>query len=107
MYAGKLWIAIASEYALYPRSIPSKFPLVLRYFQVLERCIDIEGMLKSIIRWNTSHMKLVKPVTDLHRAVRTIAHDPMVLEKYRIIVRTWSWFESVRKALRVSRDLNS
>ena len=29
VYAEKLWIAIASEYALYPRSIPSKFPFVL------------------------------------------------------------------------------
>ena len=107
IYAEKMWIAIASEYMLYPRSIPSKFPFVLPYFQVLERCMEIEGMLKSIIRWNASHMKLVKPVTDLYRAVRTITHDPMILEKYRIIVRTWSWFESVRKALRVSRELNS
>ena len=24
---------------------------------------------------------------------------PAVLEKYRIIVRTWTWFESVRKAI--------
>ena len=107
VYAEKLRIAIASEYALYPRSIPGKFPFVLPYFQLPERCMEIEGMLKSIIRWNASHMKLVKPVTDLYIAVRTITHDPMVLEKYRIIVRTWSWFESVRKALRVSGELNS
>ena len=31
----------------------------------------------------------------------------MVPENYCIIVRTWSWFESIRKALRVSRELNS
>ena len=57
-------------------------------------------MLKSIIRWNASHMRLVKPVMDLFRAAGEITHDPMVLEQYRIIVRTWSWFESARKALR-------
>ena len=107
VYAEKLWIAIASEYILHPRTIPSKFPFVLPYFQIMERCIDIENMLKSIIGWNASHMKLVKPVTDLYMAVRAITHDPAVLEKYRIIVRTWTWFESVRKALRVSRELNS
>ena len=107
VYAEKLWIAIGSEYVLYPRSIPSKFPFVLPYFQIMERCMEIENMLKSIIGRNASHMKLVKPVTDLYIAVREITHDPAVLEKYRIIVRTWTWFESVRKALRVSRDLNS
>ena len=107
IYAEKLWTAIASEYALYPRNIPSKFPFVLPYFQILERCMEIEDMLKSIIRWNAFHMKLVKPVMDLHSALMEITHDPMVLEKYRIIVRTWSWFESIRNALRVSREMSS
>ena len=32
---------------------------------------------------------------------------PMVLENYRIIARVWEWFENIRKALRVSRELNS
>ncbi|EQD74330.1 MULE transposase, conserved domain protein, partial [mine drainage metagenome] len=41
VYAEKLWIAIAAEYVLYPRTIPSKFPFVLPYFQVLERCMEI------------------------------------------------------------------
>ena len=107
VYAEKLWTAIASEYALYPRNIPSKFPFVLPYFQVLERCMEIEDMLKSIIRWNASHMKLVKPVVDLYGAVREITRDPAVLEKYRITVRTWSWFENIRKALRVSREMST
>ena len=106
-YAEKLWIAIAAEYALYPRNIPSKFPFVLPYFEVMKRCMEIEGMLKSIMRWNASHMRIVKPVTDLYTTVRQITSDSMVLEKYRIIVRTWEWFENVRKALRVSRELNS
>ena len=107
VHAEKLWMAIASEYALYPRNIPSKFPFVLPYFQVLERCMEIEGMLKPIIRWNASHMRLVKPVTDLFRTVREITHDPMVLEKYRIIVRTWSWFEEIRNALKISREMST
>ncbi len=76
VYAEKLWMAIASEYALHPRNIASKFPFVLPYFQVLERCMEIEDMLKSIIRWNASHMKLVKPVMDLYSAVRKVPHDP-------------------------------
>lgn len=64
-------------------------------------------MLNSIIRWNALHMKLVKPVSDLYTAVMEITDDPIVLEKYRIIVRTWSWFEGVRMALRVSREMSS
>ena len=64
-------------------------------------------MLKSIIRWNASHMRLVKPVMDLFRAAGKITHDPMVLEKYRIIVRTWSWFENIRNALSVSMEMSS
>ena len=107
VYAENLWVAVAAEYALYPRNIPSKFPFVLPYLQVLERCMEIEGMLKSIMRWNASHLKVVKPVTDLYSAVMEITHDPVVLENYRIIVRVWEWFENIRKALRVSRDLNS
>ena len=107
IYAEDIWAAIASEYILYPRTIPSKFPFVLPYFQVLERCIEIESMLKSIIRWNAMHMTVVGRVMDLHALINRIVQDPEVLEKYRIISRTWVWFETVRKALRVARELSS
>lgn len=107
MYAEKLWIAIASEYVLHPREIPSRFPFVLPYFEVLKRCIEVRDMLKRIIRWNASRMMMVKPVLDLHVAVETILGDPVVMEGYRIIARTWAWFESVRIALRVSRGMSS
>ncbi len=46
-------------------------------------------------------------VTDLYTRVRQITIDSMVLEKYRIIARVGEWFENIRKALRVSRELNS
>ena len=49
---------------------------------------------------------IVKPITDLYTTVRQITGDQMVLEKYRIIARVWEWFENIRKALRVSRELN-
>lgn len=52
-------------------------------------------------------MKLVNPVMDLYSAVRKVTHDPMVLENYRIIVRTWSWFEDIRNTLRVSREMST
>ncbi|MHB1806227.1 MAG: hypothetical protein ACYCR2_06685 [Thermoplasmataceae archaeon] len=106
-YAEKLWIAIASEYVLYPRNIPSKYPFVLPYFEILKRCMEVEGMLDSIMGWNASHLMIVKPVTDLYTTVRQITGDQMVLENYRIIARVWEWFENIRKALRVSRELNS
>ena len=64
-------------------------------------------MLKSILSWNALNIKLVKPVMDMHSALVEITLDPMVLEKYRIIVRTWSWFEDMRKALRVSREMST
>jgi len=106
-YAEKLWIAIASEYVLYPRNIPGKYPFLLPYFDILKRCMEIEDMLDSIMGWNASHLMTVKPVMDLYSTVREITHDPMVLENYRIIVRVWKWFENTRKALMVSRALNS
>ena len=95
------------KYALHPRNIPSKFPFVLPYFEVMKRCMEIEGMIRTVIRWNASHLMTVNPVTDLYSTVREITHEPEVLEKYRIIVRVWEWFENIRKALRVSRELNS
>ena len=81
-YAENLWIAIAAEYIIYPRTIPSKFPFVLPYLEVLKRCIEIEGMLVSIIRWNAFNLKLIKPVSDIYRMVREITHDPTVMENY-------------------------
>ena len=107
VYAEKLWIAIASEYMLYPRNIPSKYPFALPYFEILKRCMEIEEMLKSIITWNATHMKIIKPVTDIYATIREITHNSNVLERYRIIARVWKWFESVRNALRVSRDMSS
>lgn len=81
VYAEKLWIAIASEYILYPRNIPSKYPFALPYFEILKRCMEIEEMLKSIIRWNATHMKIIKPVTDIYATIREITHNAMVLER--------------------------
>jgi hypothetical protein len=107
MYAEKLWIAIAAEYILHPRSIPSKFPFVLPYFQLLERCMEIEDMLKKIMGWNASHLMKAKDVLDLHAAIVKITRNQSVLEEYRILARTWSWFEKIRKALRVSREMSS
>ena len=46
-------------------------------------------------------------VTDLYTRVRQITIDSMVLEKYRIIARVWEWYENLRKALKVSGELNS
>ena len=106
-YAEKIWAEIASEYILYPRNIPSKYPFVLPYFDVLGRCMEIQGMLKNIIKWNASHMKMIREVQDLDTSVDRITHDEMVMEGYRILSRTWAWFESIRKALRVSRELSS
>ena len=45
-------------------------------------------------------------VTDLYTRVRQITIDSMVLEKYRIIARVWEWYENLRKALKVSGELN-
>ena len=106
-YAEELWTAIASEYILHSRNIPSKYPFVLPYCEVLERCIEVAAMLKSIIGWNASHMMAVKQIMNLQAAVVKITHDHQVMEKYRIMARTWAWFESVRKALGVFREMSS
>ena len=46
-----------------------------------------------------------KTIGDVIKSLQYL--NPVVLEKYRIIVRTWSWFEKIRNALRVSREMNS
>ena len=107
MYAEQLWMAIAAEYILHPRNIPSKFPFVLPYFQLLERCMEIEDMLKKIMGWNASHIMKVKSVLDLHAAIVKITMNMSVLGEYRILARTWPWFEKIRNALRVSREMSS
>ena len=88
IYAEKLWTAIASEYVSYHKTIPRKFSFILPYLEVLKRCMEIENILKSVIRWIALNMKLVKSVMDMHSAHVEKTHDPMVLEKYRIIART-------------------
>ncbi len=77
--------------------------------QVLERCMEIRKMLESIVRWNATRMKMVKPVMEIYAAVQKVTMDPKVPERYRILARAraWSWFEPIKKALRVSREMNS
>ena len=69
--------------------------------------MEVRDMLKPIIRWNASHITVIRDVMNLHTSVDRIAQDAMVMEKYRIITRVWAWFESIRKALGVSRGLSS
>ena len=49
-------------------------------------------MLKSVIRWNATHRKIITRVTDIYATVIGITHNAMVMERYRIIARVWKWF---------------
>ncbi len=106
-YAEGLWSSIASEYILHPRTVPSRFPFLLPYVQVLERCLDVDVMCGRIISWNASHLIAVPSTLDLHAAIGKIIHNSAVMERYAVLSRSWMWFESVRKSLGVSRDLSS
>lgn len=107
IYAEKLWSSIAAEYILYPRTIPSRFPFVLPYLVVLERCMEVKDMLNHIIACNASRLMKVDAILDLNSDIEHITKDKAVMGKYSILSRTWAWFEEVRKALRVARDLSS
>ncbi len=47
------WVMLAIEYVLYPRERKSDYPFVLPYLEVMNRLMEVLGMLKKIVMWTS------------------------------------------------------
>jgi len=67
---------------LRPREIPSGYPFLLPYFEIMNRVLEITGLIKRIVRWNAKHNLAVLAVLDLSEKLTelTAAHAKEVKE---------------------------
>lgn len=99
------WVAIAVEYILSPREKQSGFPFVLPYFEIMNRVLEIKNLLKKIVEWNAEQNLAVNAVLELYESIdKLIQIDEIKICHFRL-VKVWTWFESVRRILEVSRRL--
>jgi hypothetical protein len=105
--AEALWVGIASEYVFHPRELKSKFPFALPYVDVVGRCIEVRELARRIVMWNVSHNVYCTPLMELNVAIDMIMKDKDVSTGYLAFQKLWKWFELIRTALRVSREMNS
>ena len=105
--AEALWAGIASEYLLHPRESKSKFPFALPYVDVVDRCMEVRELAGRIVTWNMSNNVYCAPLMELCAALDMVTKDEDVKAGYSAFQKLWEWFELIRKALRVSREMNS
>jgi hypothetical protein len=113
-YSGKgillveaLWVGVASEYIFHPREVSSKFPFVLPYVDVFGRCTEVRDLAKRIVTWNMSQNVYCTQLMELCAALDMVTKNEDVKTGYCALQKLWVWFELIRKALRVSREMNS
>jgi archaellum component FlaC len=100
------WVALAIEYLLWPREIPSGYPFVLPYFEIMNRVLEISGLIRRIVRWNAKHNLAVRAVLDLSEKLKGLTATHELQMQYYHIKKIYGWFEDVRKDLGVSRHLS-
>ncbi len=105
--AEALWVGVASEYIFHPRELKSKFPFTLPYVDVVGRCIEVWRLVGRIVTWNVSHNVYCTPLMELNVALGMITEDKDVSTGYLAFQKLWEWFELIRSALRVTREMNS
>ena len=106
--AEALWAALASEYILHPREVASGFPMTLPYVDVMDRCMEVGRLVRKIISWNMFHNLTVPGIMDIDSAIKDIcARGTEQRKLYHVLRRIRSWFELLREALGVSRELSS
>ena len=106
-WAEALWVGVASEYILHPRELRSKFPFALPYVDVFDRCMEVRELGRRMVMWNISRNVYCTPLMELCTALDMLTKSEDVKTGYRAFQKLWAWFELVRKALRVGRELNS
>ena len=106
--AERLWAALASEYILHPREAASRFPMTLPYVDVVDRCMEVGRLARKIIVWNMFNNRCVTEMMDLDSAINKLrAGSSETLRLYHMLRMIRSWFERMREALGVSRELSS
>ena len=105
--AESAWVRIAIEHILHPREKTSKFPFELPYVDVFGRCIEIKELAGRIASWNLLHNVYCGQLLELNSALTTFTGNVDLCDGYRAFDKVWEWFESIRNALRVGREMNS
>lgn len=100
------WVRLAIEYVLHPREIKSDYPFVLPYLEVMNRLVEVLGMLRTIVMWNAWHNKKIGFVLKFNKYLKKMVDTNEVMMWYKKIQCIWNWFEEIRKVLRVSRELS-
>jgi hypothetical protein len=90
---------------LSPREKQSGFPFVLPYFEIMNRVLEIESLLKKIIDWNAEQNLAVNAVLELYESIEKLIQTDEIKIYYFRLGKVWNWFESVRGILEVSRCL--
>jgi len=100
------WVRLAIEYILHPREIKSDYPFVLPYLEVMNRLVEILGMLRKIVMWNAWHNKKIVFVLNFNKYLKKMVDTNEVMMWHKKIQCIWKWFEEIRKVLRVSREFS-
>lgn len=100
------WVTLAIEYVLNPRERKSDYPFVLPYLEVINRVMEVLEMLKKIVMWNARHNIGVKVVLKFEKYLKKLTEIIEIKACHNRIKLIQSWFEEIRKVLRVSREFS-
>ena len=100
------WVMLAMEYILYPRECRSDYPFVLPYLEVMNRVMELTGMVRKIVMWNASHNFGVGVVLKFDAYLKKLVNDKDVKLYFTMVGHIWGWFEEIRSVLRVSREFS-
>ena len=101
-----IWTSLSIEYMLQPREQASGYPFILPYFEIINKAMEVEEMVRCIVRWNANHNFALEAILDLSKAVNGLIKNSDVRIRYFQIKRIFGWFEEVREILNVSRHLS-
>jgi len=100
------WVAMAIEYLLQPREKSSGYPFILPYFEIMNRAMEINRLVRSIVLWNAFHNLAVKTILDFSMKIDRLTKASDIRVRYFRVKRIFGWFEEVRKILNVGRHLS-
>ncbi|MBC2706478.1 MAG: hypothetical protein HF977_01935, partial [ANME-2 cluster archaeon] len=104
--AERKWITLAIEHLLISRERSSNYPFVLPYLEIMNRILEVKNMNRRILEWNKSHNFDICEITEFSKKLDAITSNKDVNTQYTNIKEIWTWFEKVRKTLRVGRHLS-
>ena len=104
--AERRWISLAIEHLLISRERSSNYPFVLPYIEIMNRILIIKNMNIKILEWNKFHNLDISKITEFSKKIDAITSNTNVNTQYTNIKEIWTWFEKVRKTLRVGRHLS-